>query len=93
MPIGIYEEKDRPFSKHNIHTVDGDMIYMFSDGYSDQFGGPDHKKFSSSSFKLLLTAICDQPLEAQRKRVETEFYRWKGNEPQTDDVLIIGLRI
>ena len=66
---------------------------MFSDGYSDQFGGPDHKKFSSSSFKSLLTEICSQPLETQRKRVETEFNKWKGSEPQTDDVLIIGLRI
>ena len=93
MPIGIYEEIESPFSRHDIKTVAGDMIYMFSDGFADQFGGPDHKKFKSSALKALLTEICSYSIETQMKRLETEFYKWKGHEPQTDDVLIIGLRI
>jgi serine phosphatase RsbU (regulator of sigma subunit) len=93
MPIGIYEEQEIHFTKYDIQAADGDIIYMFSDGYADQFGGPDHKKFLSSAFKSLLKEIGGLAMETQRKRLESEFYRWKGNEPQTDDVLIIGFKI
>jgi serine phosphatase RsbU (regulator of sigma subunit) len=93
MPIGIYDEQDIPFSGNSIRVFQGEMIYMCSDGYQDQFGGKDHRKFKTPALKSLLSEICLQPLEKQRERLESEFFRWKGNEPQTDDVLIIGLRI
>ena len=93
MPIGIYDEQDIPFSADLIHVCPGDMIYMCSDGYQDQFGGKDRRKFKTPALKTLLSEICLQPLETQRERLESEFLNWKGNEPQTDDVLIIGLRI
>jgi serine phosphatase RsbU (regulator of sigma subunit) len=93
MPIGIYEEAESHFSRHDIQADKGDIFYMFSDGYADQFGGTDHKKLGSASFKSILKVICGLPLETQRKKLETEFFRWKGNEPQTDDVMVIGLRI
>lgn len=92
MPIGYYEEIDKLFSKHDIHLVPGDIIYLFTDGYADQFGGPDHKKFKYPVFKSLLARISGQPLSIQKKRLEAEFIEWKGNNPQIDDVLIIGLR-
>jgi serine phosphatase RsbU (regulator of sigma subunit) len=92
MPIGYYEDIDKLFTKHDIHLVPGDIIYLFTDGYADQFGGPDHKKFKYPAFKSLLARISGQPLSIQKKRLEMEFIEWKGNNPQTDDVLIIGMR-
>jgi serine phosphatase RsbU (regulator of sigma subunit) len=93
MPIGIYEEQDIPFSCNLIQVFPGDMIYMRSDGFQDQYGGRDHKKFKTPALKSLLSEICLQTLETQRARLESEFLKWKGDEHQTDDVLIIGLRI
>lgn len=93
MPIGIYEEEDTPFSKHEIKYYHGDTIYMFSDGYADQFGGPDHKKFRYAALKSLLLKINSFSLKDQKEKLEKEFYTWKGNYEQTDDVLIVGLRV
>jgi serine phosphatase RsbU (regulator of sigma subunit) len=93
MPIGIYEDEERQFSRDEINYTYGDIIYLLSDGYSDQFGGPDRKKFKTPALKSLLSEIGWLPLQTQLKKLETEFYKWKGNEPQTDDVLIVGLRL
>ena len=93
MPIGIYEDEEKEFSRNEIDYHPEDMIYLFSDGYADQFGGPKRKKFKSSAFKSLLAEIGGMSLDSQLKRIESEFYKWKGDEPQTDDVLILGLRL
>jgi serine phosphatase RsbU (regulator of sigma subunit) len=66
---------------------------LFSDGYADQFGGPDHKKFKYSSLKSLLLEIHLQTMDEQRERLEKEFLNWKGSGTQTDDVMIIGLKL
>jgi serine phosphatase RsbU (regulator of sigma subunit) len=93
MPIGIYDLGDKNFKTQNIPYQPGDHIYMHSDGYADQFGGPDRKKFKSSSFKALLLRICKLPLNKQKEKLEKEFLSWKGSNPQIDDVIILGLMI
>ncbi len=93
IPIGYYDDIVNSFTSQPINTHPGDVLYMYSDGYPDQFGGPNRKKFKYSAFKSLLIEIHKNPLEEQKKRLEIEFHKWKGNEQQTDDVLILGYRI
>ena len=92
MPIGIYENM-HPFNKHEIHIEKGDVFYMFSDGYEDQFGGPDGKKFKSKNLKQLLLEIHTHPVEKQKEILENSFEEWKGDLPQVDDVVLVGLAI
>jgi serine phosphatase RsbU (regulator of sigma subunit) len=92
MPIGIYENM-HPFSKHEITIEKGDVFYMFSDGYEDQFGGPDGKKFKSKKLKQLLLEIHSFPVEKQKDILEKSFEEWKGDLPQVDDVVLVGLAI
>jgi serine phosphatase RsbU (regulator of sigma subunit) len=93
MPIGYSDDMVNSFTSHSINIYPEDVLYMFSDGYPDQFGGPNRKKFKYSAFKALLLEIHKNPLGKQKKRLEREFNKWKGNEQQTDDVLILGFRI
>jgi serine phosphatase RsbU (regulator of sigma subunit) len=93
MPIGIFDLSDKEFTSTNIPILSGDIIYMFSDGYADQFGGPNNKKFKYSAFKNLLLNVHNLPLRKQKKQLENEFLKWKGDNPQTDDVLIMGLKL
>jgi serine phosphatase RsbU (regulator of sigma subunit) len=93
MPIGIFDSSDKYFSSQDIPYFPGDMIYMFSDGYADQFGGPNSKKFKYSALKEFLLNIHYLPIKEQKQKLENEFLKWKGDNPQTDDVLIMGLRL
>ena len=68
------------------------MIYMFSDGYVDQLGGPDRKTYKSKQFKQLLKEIHQKPLAEQKKILETEYETWRSNIGQIDDILIMGIR-
>jgi serine phosphatase RsbU (regulator of sigma subunit) len=92
MPIGIYENM-HPFRKHEIRLEKGDVFYMSSDGYEDQFGGPDGKKFKSKKLKQLLLEIHTYPMEKQKEILEKTFEDWKGDLPQVDDVVLAGLTI
>jgi serine phosphatase RsbU (regulator of sigma subunit) len=92
MPIGIYDFMS-PFNRHEINIEKGDVFYMSSDGYEDQFGGPDGKKFKAKQFKQLLLEIHNQPMETQKEILEKRFEEWKGELPQVDDVVVIGLKI
>jgi serine phosphatase RsbU (regulator of sigma subunit) len=71
----------------------GDLIYIFSDGYPDQFGGPQEKKFRYKHMQNLLISNSNKPLESQKRELERTFIQWKGNLEQVDDVLIIGIKI
>ena len=93
MPIGINAVKEKSFTNHDIRLQKGDLIYLFSDGYADQFGGPEDKKFKYYNLKKLLVKVCHKPMEAQKKALESSFLRWKAENEQVDDVLIIGLKV
>lgn len=91
-PIGKTDNL-KPFSTHSIQLQKGDTIYIFTDGYADQFGGEKNKKFMYKPLKNLLTEIHQEPLEIQKEVLKQKFTSWKGDTEQTDDVLIIGLKI
>ncbi|MEZ4722175.1 MAG: SpoIIE family protein phosphatase [Flavobacteriales bacterium] len=91
-PIGRYAEP-RPFTTHHVKLEKGDTIYVFSDGYADQFGGVKGKKFKYASFKELLVSIQEKPMEAQREIINSRFEEWRGELEQIDDVCVIGVRI
>ncbi len=93
MPIAIHWKMDGEFSNQEIQIVKGDVIYMFSDGYADQFGGPEGKKFRYKPLKDLLLSIQDQPMEEQKTILEDSFEEWKGTLPQVDDVIVMGLKL
>ena len=93
MPIGIFEKTDSKFKSNSIDTSPGDIIYMFSDGYADQFGGSNYKKYKYTALKEFLLKIHKLPLPGQKQSLEREFYDWKGTNPQIDDILILGLKI
>jgi len=93
MPIGIYIRKEKPFKSHNIHTAKGDCYYIFSDGYADQFGGENRKKFLARSFKKLLLSIHTKPMPEQREILYETLKQWMDGYEQVDDILVIGFRI
>ncbi|MHC1702758.1 MAG: two-component regulator propeller domain-containing protein [Tenuifilaceae bacterium] len=80
------------FSSHYIPIQPDDMIYIFTDGYVDQFGGTDMKKYKFRRFRHLLLNIHKFPLETQRQYLEDSIIEWKGNHDQVDDILIIGIK-
>jgi len=92
MPIAIYE-KMNDFTNYTIQLQKGDTIYMFSDGYADQFGGPKGKKFKYKPFKRLLLENVDKPMSEQKELLNTAFEAWKGDLEQIDDVVVLGIRI
>lgn len=90
-PIGKMEHTT-PFKNNSININKGDTIYLFSDGFSDQFGGENGKKLKSSNFKKLILSIQDKPLEKQKKELHDFFTDWQGDLEQVDDVCVIGVR-
>ena len=93
MPIGIYNEKDVPFTNKEISFMENDMIYLFTDGYVDQIGGLDRKKFKSVRFKELLKEIHDKPLKEQGSILKEEHEIWRSGSEQIDDIMILGVRL
>ena len=91
-PIGHFDHPE-PYTTHNIELEPGDSIYIFSDGYVDQFGGEKEKKFKAKSFRELLLSIQEKPMEDQKRIIDETFEAWKGDLEQIDDVCIIGVRI
>jgi len=91
-PVSIYENMI-PFSNHSVALQKGDMIYLCSDGFVDQFGGSHNKKFMSRQLKLLLTEIADKAVSIQKEILERTFENWKGVHKQTDDVTILGIKV
>jgi len=92
MPIAIHWNEDPPFTNHKLQVENGDTIYLFSDGYADQFGGPDGKKFMSKQFKNLLLSVQDLSMEKQKDILAEKFDNWKSELPQIDDVILMGIR-
>ena len=91
MPIGIYGDFEAPFTKHQLKIDHGDRIYLFTDGYVDQFGGPEFKKFKFNRFRKLLYDIQDEDFERQKSILHETLKVWRGKFEQIDDILIMGL--
>ena len=93
MPVGVHFGEKIPFTTITISIQKGDCIYMSSDGYADQFGGPDNKKFMSVNFRKLLFEISNLPLEEQKIRLNETIENWKGINEQVDDILVLGIKL
>ncbi len=91
-PVGFFENIS-PYTTHDLDLKEGDRIYIFSDGYVDQFGGEKGKKFMNRRFKALLLDIQDEDMDKQRKILEQKFDEWRGGHEQVDDVCVIGVSI
>ena len=91
-PIGDYEFK-KPFTNHTFQLFPGDSIYIFSDGFADQFGGEKGKKFMYKPFKRMLTEVSTFSMNNQRIKIESIFSQWKSGVEQIDDVCILGVKI
>jgi serine phosphatase RsbU (regulator of sigma subunit) len=92
MPIGIHYKMDN-FTMHEVRLHPGDVIYIFSDGFPDQFGGPDGEKFKSRPFKELLLQNSQKSMEEQKIILEKNLEEWIEGYEQIDDILVIGFRI
>jgi serine phosphatase RsbU (regulator of sigma subunit) len=93
MPVGKYSKDHIPFTHFEIDLLPGDMIYTFTDGYADQFGGPSGKKFKYKQLGELLQQIWKKPTAEQKNVLASRFEDWKGDLEQIDDVCIVGVRI
>lgn len=91
MPAAIHY-KMQPFTLHKIELQKGDTFYIFSDGFSDQFGGEKQKKFMSNHLKEVLAEMSGMPMLQQGERLNNIFEEWRGDNPQVDDVTLIGVR-
>jgi len=92
MPVGT-GEKTESFTLHTLHLNSADTLYLYTDGFADQFGGPKGKKFKYKPLNELLLSIRETPMELQKEKLESTFNLWKGEQEQVDDVLIIGIKI
>jgi serine phosphatase RsbU (regulator of sigma subunit) len=86
-------ENPHPFTNHFVDVHDGDVIYLFSDGFPDQFGGEDRKKYKIANFRNFLLSIHREPMHRQRELLGIELETWMGDHEQIDDVLVMGIRI
>ncbi|MDP4630414.1 MAG: SpoIIE family protein phosphatase [Flavobacteriales bacterium] len=91
--IGTFGERGETFETQKFQLEKNDMVYACSDGYADQFGEANNKKFMRKRFKEILTSISIQEIDAQEKTLHETFNAWKGSMEQTDDLLVIGIRI
>ncbi|HTF05214.1 MAG TPA: SpoIIE family protein phosphatase, partial [Bacteroidia bacterium] len=90
---GVYNHRQPVFEEVEIDLRKGDCFYMYTDGFSDQFGDHGGAKFSSPQFRRLVQTIADFPIEQQEEKIRETFYAWKGDEEQCDDVLVLGMRV
>ena len=93
MPIGIHPNSDTPFTNHTITIEKETHIYLFSDGYADQFGGEEGKKFKLKTLKDLLVEISPLSMQEQHKILMGTLLSWQGNHDRIDDIIIFGIKL
>lgn len=93
MPVGFHDKQTTNFTNTEIPLQPGDTLYIFSDGYVDQFGGENGKKFMAKRFKQLLIDIHDKAMEEQKQILDVTITEWRGELDQVDDILVIGMRV
>lgn len=93
-PIGIYEyKKEKTFELHEMQARPGDIFYMSTDGFQDQFGGSRGLKYMKKRFRELLMNYSHLPMSDQKRRLENELDEWQGTYHQTDDILVVGIKV
>lgn len=92
MPVGK-GERSEPFTLFEMNVTKGDSVYLYTDGYADQFGGEKGKKFKYKPLNNLLLSIYNTSLQSQKEVLDTTFVDWQGNLEQVDDVLIVGIKV
>ena len=93
MPVGFFHGKDKSFTQHELQLEMNDTFYIFSDGFADQFGGKDNKKYKIKNFKDLLMEIQEEDMHVQKGILESTLEDWMNGQDQTDDILVVGVRI
>ncbi len=91
--IGYSSFGEKTFETIHFALNEGDQFYLFTDGYTDQFGGENVKKFNRQRFRNLLLSLTDMPMNKQKKELSFSFDNWKGQQEQVDDICVIGVRI
>lgn len=91
-PVGMYDHRV-DFQTHTVEVKSGDMLYLFTDGFADQFGGEKGKKYKTANFRKLLQGVAMRTCEEQRVEIERAFSEWKMNLEQVDDVCVVGVRM
>jgi serine phosphatase RsbU (regulator of sigma subunit) len=92
-PVGEYHGEMKNFTEQSVDLEPGDMVYLFSDGYADQFGGPSGKKMKYRALRDILLESASLSCSEQSALLHKKFDEWKGNLEQVDDVIITGIRI
>ncbi len=92
MPIGVAAEEEKPFKTHRFSLEPDNVIYLFTDGFVDQFGGANGKKFKYQPFRNLILKIHELPMHKQKEELRKAFEKWRGDHHQLDDLLIVGFR-
>ena len=92
-PVSYFLGKGMPFEKVDIKLKKGDLLYIFSDGYADQFGGPKGRKFMYGKFKKLFLSIQKKEMSEQKKVLEKTIKDWMGDHEQIDDICVMGVRV
>jgi transcriptional regulator with GAF, ATPase, and Fis domain len=92
-PISYFRGEGKPFTSHKIQLQPGDSIFLFTDGYADQFGGPKGKKFKYKQLQEVLLAAESSPMASKEQLLLQSFSQWRGSLEQVDDVLVVGIRV
>jgi serine phosphatase RsbU (regulator of sigma subunit) len=92
MPVGMYHGEQKPFTQQTIGLRKDDIVYTFTDGFADQFGGEKGKKFKYKNLQQLLLNNANKPMAEQKQILENALRDWQGNMDQVDDILIVGIR-
>ncbi len=92
MPVGYGEKKDK-FNLFSFNIINGDIVYVYTDGYADQFGGPKGKKLMYKKQNELIKSVSHLTLSEQKAELQKAFNEWKGDLEQVDDVLVVGIKI
>jgi serine phosphatase RsbU (regulator of sigma subunit) len=90
---GSTDDVKKPFTNHSLQLEKDDVLYLLTDGYADQFGGPKGKKYKHKQLEALFVAISDKPIAEQREALNKSFEDWRGTQEQVDDVTVIGVRV
>lgn len=92
MQVGVHAIEEKSFTNHEMLLEEGDILYLFSDGFPDQFGGPGNKKFMYTNFRKLILSIYHLPMDEQKDILKKIITEWMGAQEQIDDILLMGIK-